>query len=180
MKNISLHAPLNNTNRNWERALIKKANSGGSSLEKGTYAFTLYSMPEEIIAEEFPNPPELIAIDTPEYSLYHLEKRISSESSPTSAYGLVVLHGYNDLTIAIQIKDTSESAVKLAGAFTYDGSIDDIQLILGDVTFIGEGSHWHTDDGDIVPYIYIQDDTFNETLYEAIGAFLDYEFPQRS
>ena len=171
MKNISLHAPLNNTNRNWERALIKKANSGGPSLEKGAYAFTLYSVPEEMIAQ-FPNPPELIATDTQEYSLYHLD----------SIAGLVVLHNYNDLTLGISIDATGDSYVKLATVFTFNNDErHSVQDLLGNVTFSGEGSHWHTGDGGVVPYnIYIQDDALNETLYAAIGAFLDYEFPLMS
>lgn len=31
MKNISLHAPLNNTNRNWERALLKTIKSSAAA-----------------------------------------------------------------------------------------------------------------------------------------------------
>lgn len=169
MKNISLHAPLNNTNRNWERALIKKANSGSSSLEKGAYAFTIYSVPDEMIAQ-FPNPPELIATDTPEYSLYHLD----------SIAGLVVLHNYNDLTLGISIRNTGDSYVKLGSIFTFDNDGGYVLGLLDDVSFIGEGSHWHAGDGDEVPYIYIQNDALNETLYAAISEFLDYEFPLES
>ena len=176
MKNISLHAPLNNTNRNWERALIKKAKSGGSSLEKGAYAFTLYSVPEEIIAH-FPNPPELIATDTPEYSLYHLEKTTPIEGSDYNASGLVVLHNYNDLTLLIEIDKTAADNVKEANIYAGTNN-QGTQYILGDITFT-QGTHWNLDDVDTVPYIYILDDIFDETLHNAIGAFLDYEFPQQ-
>lgn len=178
MKNISLHAPLNDTNRNWERALIKKANSGGSSLEKGAYAFTLYSVPKEMIAP-FPNPPELIVTDTPEYSLYHLEKVTPTEDDDYNATGLVVLHNYNDLTIGIVINATTVNNVKRASAVAFNNNNNPLP-ILDRVTFIGEGTHWHLTDGDTVPHIYIQNDALNETLYAAIGAFLDYEFPQLS
>lgn len=174
MKNISLHAPLNDTNRNWERALIKKANSGGSSLEKGAYAFTVYSVPEEMIAS-FPNPPELITTDTPEYSLYHLEKTTPIGGFSYNAAGLVVLHNYNDLTIGIEINATTVNNVKLASAVAFNNNNSPLP-ILDRVTFIGEGTHWHLTDGDTVPYIYIQNNALNETLYAAIGAFLDYEF----
>ena len=179
MKNISLHAPLNNTNRNWERALIKKAKSGGSSLEKGAYAFTLYSIPEEMIAH-FPNPLELIATDTPEYSLYHLEKTNPIEGSNYNAGGLVVLHNYNDLTLGIEIDKTAVNNAKKASVFA-GTSNPGTQIILGGVTFTqGGGIHWNLyDDEDTVPFVYIQDDILNETLYNAIGAFLDYEFPQQ-
>lgn len=178
MKNISLHAPLNDTNRNWERALIKKANSGGSSLEKGTYAFTIYSVPEEMIAS-FPNPPELITTDTPEYSLYHLEKTTPIEGDDYTASGLVVLHNYNDLTLGISIRNTAVSKVKLADVFAGMNN-PDAEGVLGDITFGQGGADWEGPiDGDVVPQIYIQDYIFNETLYDAIRAFLDYEFPQQ-
>ena len=170
MKNISLHAPLNNTNRNWERALIKKAKSGGSSLEKGTFAYTLYSIPEEQIAQ-LPNPPELITVDA-EYSLYYLE----IEGTPNSSSGLVVLHDYNDLTLSIVIRDTAESTVKLATVFTDINDIGTVSVLEG-VTFTQGGYHWRIDEGDVSPFIFIQDDILNETLYNAIGAFLDHEFP---
>lgn len=174
MKNTSLHAPLNNTNRNWERALIKKANSGGSSLEKGAYAFTFYSVPEEAIAQ-FPNPPELIATDTLEYSLYHLEKTTTIEGIPYTAEGLVVLHNYNDLTLDININSSTVSDIKFASIIGGDG------LTLLDVEFTKGGTHWNLYDDEItVPFVYIQNDALNDTLYDAISAFLDHEFPLRS
>ena len=180
MKNISLHAPLNNTNRNWERALIKKAKSGGSPLEKGAYAFTLYSVPDEVLAQ-IPEP-ELMH-DTTEYSVYHVARVSRTDSDPAQASGLIVLHNYNNLTLAVTaVENTSSTNKQVITVHAYDGTKPfnprNIKLVLGDWPYTQGSRGWgyERSEGDVVPYTYIQDGDFNDTLDLAVCDFLEHEY----
>lgn len=185
MKNISLHAPLNNTNRNWERTLIKKANSGGSSLEKGAYAFTVYSIPDEMLAQ-MPEP-ELIPTDTPEYSVYHVLKVSGTDNDPAQAGGLIVLHNYNNLTLLVTtVENLSSTNKQVVTVNAYDGTKPfnprNVKVILGDWPYTQSSQGWgyERNEGDVVPYTYIQDSDFTDTLDIAVRDFLEYEYPTLS
>ena len=174
MKNISLHAPLNNTNRNWERALIKKANSGGSSLEKGAYAFTIYSIPEEALAQ-MPEP-TLISVDTTEYSVYHVAKVAGTDNDPAQASGLIVLHNYNNLTLLVTaVENTSSTNKQVITVHAYDGTKPfnprNLKLIFGGYPYTQGSQGWGYERSEG------QDDDFNDTLDLAVCDFLEHEYP---
>ena len=129
MKNISLHAPLNNTNRNWERALIKKAKSGGSSTpQKGVYSIELHSFPvDEFIQEVAPEAePTLISSpEMPNISVYHIK------TMNNQAAGYAVLHEFNDLKVLLEAQVNSNNTYQ-STVSVYSSYGDTIALMIGE------------------------------------------------
>ena len=131
MKNISLHAPLNNTNRNWERALIKKYKASESQREN-SLTTTVFGA-AGIYTEEGIVPIETV-ISNAKYTKvtesFQCKVYMSIVSKGTNgavneAIGVVVLPElYNNLKLGIEISKNSstEMACKIYGensTFTY-------------------------------------------------------------
>lgn len=168
-KGLASYAPLNDTNRNWERALLKAVKSGGSSTpKKGVYNIEIcsFSIDDYIQAVEEDTgteiEPELI--DTPalpQISVYHI-----ITNGPLAA-GYAVLHYFNDLKVKIEVADTGNV---FQSSVSGENEIGELLIRMGTYDYsLNYNSSFE----------YVKDLDLQCVIEDCEKAFIRYTFPSK-